>query len=102
MYYTCSVRFTWDPRKAASNREKHGVAFDEACTVFVDPLAIVTEDANHAERSLITGMSVASRILVTVFIETVADDNGDDIIRIISARLATKRERRRYEEGEES
>jgi uncharacterized DUF497 family protein len=67
-----------------------------------DPLAFVTEDANHPERSLITGLSVASRVLVTVFIETVADDNGEEIIRIISARLATKRERRRYEEGEES
>lgn len=96
------MRFTWDPRKAASNREKHGVTFDEACTVFVDPLALVTEDANHAERSLITGMSVASRILVTVFIETVVDGDGDDTIRIVSARLATKHERRRYEEGEES
>lgn len=78
------------------------MTFDEACTVFVDPLALVTEDANHAERSLITGMSVASRILVTVFIETVVDGDGDDTIRIVSARLATKHERRRYEEGEES
>jgi uncharacterized DUF497 family protein len=101
VYYTRSVRFTWDPRKAASNREKHGVTFDEACSVFVDPLALIAEDANHAERSLITGMSVASRIVVTVFIETIADE-GNDTIRIISARLATKRERRRYEEGEES
>ena len=101
MYYTYRVRFTWDPRKADSNRAKHGVTFEEACTVFADPLAIVAEDANDVERSLITGQSAADRILVTVFIERVTDD-GDDTIRIISARLATKHERRRYEEGEES
>jgi uncharacterized DUF497 family protein len=45
------VRFTWDPRKAASNVSKHGVAFKEAVTVFADPLAIIVEDAEHPERA---------------------------------------------------
>lgn len=69
-------------------------------TLTVEDRAAWAMFANHAERSLITELS-ASRILVTVFIETVAGGD-EDTIRIISARLATKHERRRYEEGEES
>ncbi len=95
------MRFTWDSRKAISNVSKHGVAFEEATTVFADPLAIIVGDQKHAERSLIIGVSGASRTLVTVFIEIDHDDEGQDEIRIISARLATKHERRKYEEGEE-
>jgi uncharacterized DUF497 family protein len=95
------VRFTWDPRKAASNLSKHGVAFEEAVTVFADPLAIIVDDAEHPERALITGLSVAARVLVTVYIEVNHDNQSQDKIRLISACLATKHERRRYEEGED-
>ena len=89
--------FTWDPRKAASNVRKHGVTFEEAATVFADPLAIVVADAHYTDRWLIVGESIAAQILVTVFAEIRQDE-----VRIISARRATKHERRRYESGEES
>jgi len=94
--------FTWDPRKAASNLSKHGVAFEEAATVFADPLAIIVGDAQHGERALIIGSSLAARVLVTVFIEVNHDDESKDEIRLVSARPATKHERRRYEEGEDA
>jgi len=91
------VRFSWDPRKAAANLRKHGVTFEEATTVFADPLALVLDDAVHADRALIIGESVLQRVLVTVFVERHAQE-----VRIISARRATRHERRRYEEGEDA
>jgi uncharacterized DUF497 family protein len=54
------VRFTWDPRKAAANVWKHGVSFEEAATVFADPLALAVEDAVDAGRTLLIGMSERS------------------------------------------
>ena len=86
------MRFSWDPRKVAANVRKHRVTFEEAMTVFVDPLAWVVEDALHAERSLIIGESIRQRVLLTVFVERHSEE-----IRIISARRATSRERRDYE-----
>jgi uncharacterized DUF497 family protein len=89
------VRFTWDPAKARSNRKKHSVSFEEAVTAFADPLALVVDDLVHRERALLIGTSSKERILLTVFIE-----RSEDETRIISARVATRPERRRYEEGE--
>jgi uncharacterized protein len=89
------VHFTWDPKKARSNLKKHGVSFEEAVTVFADPLALIVEDFLHEDRSLLIGQSARQRTLVTVFIE-----RAENWIRIISARRATARERRRYEEGD--
>lgn len=86
--------FTWDPRKAAANVRKHGVSFDEAATVFGDPLALAIEDAIDPGRTLLIGMSERQRILLTVYTEIEADT-----IRIISARRATSHERKHYEEG---
>jgi uncharacterized protein len=91
------VRFTWDEHTARSNLRKHGVRFEDSVTVFADPLALIVEDAHHAERSLIVGESVVGDVLVTVFAEI-----HEDEVRIISARRATKHERRRYESGEDS
>jgi len=88
------VPFTWDPRKAAANVRKHGVSFDEAATVFGDPLALAIEDAIDPGRTLLIGMSERQRILLTVYTEIEADT-----IRIISARRATSHERKHYEEG---
>ena len=96
MYYTNAVRFTWDPRKATSNAKKHGVGFTEAVTVFADPSARIVEDAIHFQRALIIGESAAQRILVTVFVEL-----DEHETRIISARKATRAERRIYETGED-
>jgi uncharacterized protein len=88
------VNFTWDSRKAASNAKKHGVTFEEASTVFADPLALAIQDEAHAERTLLLGLSGRLRVLLVVHVEL-----GDDSIRLISARRATSHERRRYEEG---
>jgi len=89
-----AVRFTWDPRKAASNVRKHRVTFDEAASVFADPLALAVEDGVDPTRTLLIGLSERMRVLVTVYAEI-----GEDTIRIISARRATSHERRPYEEG---
>lgn len=91
-----SLRFEWDPRKAASNLRKHGVSFEEASTVFSDPLSLTIADPDHSddeERWMILGQSNLLRLLV------VAHTDDGNTVRIISARLAEPRERRRYEEG---
>lgn len=90
-------RFFWDPRKAAGNMRKHGVSFQEAVSVFQDPLSVTTRDPDHSKderRFVIVGLSRWRRLLVIVHAEC-----GDDL-RIISARLATRRERISYEESE--
>ena len=89
------MRFTWNPRKAKSNAAKHGVTFEEAISVFADPLAVMVEDPRHPERSHLVGESGMRRVLVTVFVEM-----SEDHVHIINARRATTHERRRYEEGE--
>ncbi len=94
MYYTYDVRFTWDPRKAAVNLRKHGISFEEAASVFADPLALVVEDAVDPGRAVLIGVSDRGRVLLSVYTEV-----DDDTIRIISARRATSHERRHYEEG---
>ena len=91
------LRFEWDARKAASNRAKHKVSFDEAVTVFGDPLGRIIDDPRHSEtepRSVLLGQSRRHRLLVVLFTEY------GEAIRLISARKATRRERRTYEEGE--
>ncbi len=85
--------FIWDDRKAASNLKKHGVSFDEATTVFADPLALAIDDVLDSDRTLLLGMSNRQRLLLVVHVEL-----DDSTIRIISARRATSHERRRYEE----
>ena len=88
--------FGWDASKAAENLRKHGVSFEEAASVFCDPLAITGADPDHsaAEERLITfGMSFAGRLLV------VSHTERGDTVRIISARVTTKTERCIYEEG---
>ena len=92
------MKFEWDSAKAESNLGKHGVSFDEATTVFGDPLAASRLDPRHEaeEKRLVTlGHSSVNRLIV------VAHVDRRDRIRIISARLATGRERRTYEAGEE-
>ena len=86
--------FEWDPKKAKINREKHDVSFEEASTVFKDPLSLTIDDPLHSsyeERLILIGMSYNNRMLVIVHRES-----GDNI-RIISARKATKKERNYYE-----
>ena len=90
------MTFTWDP-KAEKNLKKHDVDFREAATVFDDTLSTTFPDAGHSpgeKRFLIIGMSALGRILV------VSHTEAAHIIRIISARTATRRERKFYEEDE--
>ena len=89
------MKFAWDPTKAARNLQKHGVDFREAATVFEDSLSTTfpdTDPSTGERRFLIVGMSARGRILV------VAHTEADETLRIISARTATRRERKFYEE----
>jgi uncharacterized protein len=86
--------FEWDSAKAIANAQKHGVTFDEASTVFGDPLALLMPDPDHSEgeaRYLLLGMSAHPRLLVVAFAER------PPRTRLISARRATRPERRGYE-----
>ncbi len=87
------MRYQWDRNKASTNLNKHGIDFADAVSVFSDELAITIFDDRFAEERFITiGMDILSRILVVVY--TLRDDE----IRLISARQATRNERRQYEE----
>ena len=90
------MEFEWDENKANANLSKHGVAFDEAKTVFDDPLYIDFYDPDHSdeeERYIIIGQSQQRRLLVVSYTER------EQTTRLISAREATKREKDAYEEG---
>ncbi|MCA1850042.1 MAG: BrnT family toxin [Acidobacteria bacterium] len=94
------MEFEWDKAKAAANFKKHKVTFDEACTVFSDPLARIFDDEGHSteeRRELIIGHSIINRLLLVCFTEADAD-----WIRIFSARQVTKNERKEYEENQNS
>lgn len=89
------LRFEWDREKATANLLKHRVSFEEASSVFLDPLARIFDDEDHSggePREIITGRSIFGRLLVVSFTE-----RGADVIRMISARAATRREREDYE-----
>ena len=89
------MRFEWDANKAKENFGKHGVSFDEAVEVFYDPNALESYDARHSTaeaRFFIIGLS-SRRLLFVVYAESTAD-----VVRIISARKASKAERKLYEE----
>ena len=91
-----SIRFEWDPRKAAANLQKHGVSFGEAETAFYDDYAAILEDPDHSsdeERFLLLGMSAGLRVLLVVHCVR----EGGSIIRLVSARKATRSERAQYD-----
>jgi uncharacterized protein len=90
------MEFEWDETKAATNLKKHGVTFEEAKTVFDNALALIFDDEAHSideEREIIIGHSQSNRLLLVCFTER------PNAIRIISARLATRREREDYEQN---
>jgi uncharacterized DUF497 family protein len=87
--------FEWDPEKADANLQKHAVSFDEASTVFGDPLSLLMPDPDHSadeERYIVLGMSAHQNLLVVAFAERPPNT------RLISARRAMRVERKRYEE----
>jgi uncharacterized DUF497 family protein len=90
------LRFEWDERKAAENRRKHGVSFEEARTVFFDDEALLMPDLGHSQqedRFVLLGLSSQLRVLVVVH----GYRKSEEVIRIISARKANPEERRQYE-----
>jgi uncharacterized DUF497 family protein len=86
------VRFTWDAKKATANLRKHGVSFEEAKTAFDDKLGAYYPDALHETRFILIGYSRRQRLLYVVHAEVTLD-----AIRIISARKATRNEKKHYE-----
>ena len=89
------MEFEWNPDKAALNLEKHGISFPEAATVFNDPLSVTFLDPDHSigeSRYIIIGISRFGQLLV------VAHTDREEKVRIISARKATRKEKRFYEE----
>ena len=89
-------RFVWDAEKASTNLAKHGVSFENACHVFFDPFLQVQDASTTGEqRDAVIGMTEDWALLFVVHVL-----RGDDAIRIVSARPATARERRAYEDGE--
>ncbi len=92
-----SYRFEWDSYKAATNLKKHSVSFDEASSVFDDPMAILFDDEEHSAtevRELIIGYSVSGRLLLVGFTE-----RSGEMLRLISARAVTRKERKEYEDN---
>ena len=89
------MTFEWDSHKAAANLERHGVSFEEASTAFADALSLTRHDPDHSEteeRFLLLGLTFRGRFVV------VAHTDRGETIRLISARLATRRERQSYEQ----
>ena len=90
------LNFEWNEQKATINKNKHGVSFEEANTVFADPLSLTIDDPLHSrseQRFIIIGRSIRQRTVVVIYVER------RNNIRIISARLATSREKKTYEEN---
>lgn len=91
------LRFEWDVRKAAANLRKHGVSFEEARTVFLDEDALQVPDPEHsADEDRFVMLGISSHLRIVVVCHCYRED--DEVIRIISARKADRRERRQYDE----
>ncbi len=92
-----SVKFEWNGKKATLNLRKHGVGFEEASTVFNDPLALIFDDEVHSDqehREIIIGHTASDRLVLVCFTE-----REEKVVRIISARSATRKEQNDYEEN---
>lgn len=92
-----NIRFEWDENKAAANKEKHGICFEEASTVFLDENAILFDDPDHShdeDRFILIGLSNRLNILMVCHCYR----KDDETIRIISARKATRNEKKYYNE----
>jgi len=95
------VRFEWDETKARSNARKHSVRFEDAMLVFADPYALVDQDRTEGGEFRWQTLGLAGGIVLLLVAHTVRDEQGDEIIRIISARRAARTERIRYDENRE-
>jgi len=95
------VWFEWDEAKAKTNERKHGVRFDDAVLVFTDPHALTEQDRIEGHELRWQTMGMAGGIVLLMVAHTVREDGTDEIIRIISARKAGRRECKRYDENRE-
>jgi uncharacterized DUF497 family protein len=100
MTYASSMRFVWDSDKEAINRDLHGIDFATAAQVFHDPNAVEDFDADHSQdgEDRWTTIGMVGEVLMLVRV-TWTDRDGDDVIRIISARPARPRDRALYQQG---
>ena len=93
------VLFEWDAAKAKSNKRKHGVSFDDAMLAFADPFALVEQDRVEEGELRWQTLGLAAGIVLLLVAHTVRSEEGDEIIRIVSARRATRKERQRYDQN---
>lgn len=91
--------FAWDPAKAASNKRKHGVSFETAVRVFTDPNALVEQERIEDGEQRWQAVGIVEGSLMLAVAHTALENDGGETIRIISARRADRKERRRYEEA---
>ena len=93
-----SLCFEWDAAKAAANLRKHGISFELAVRVFADPLAISHQDRIEGDEQRWQTLGMADGVLLLLVAHTVRDEDEGEIIRIISARAATRKEKRDHEQ----
>jgi len=92
------LRFEWDPVKARTNQRKHGVAFEDAMHVFEDSYALFEPDTGSAGEVRWRALGRAGGVAVLLVAHTVREEGEDEVVRLISARRATRKERRLYEQ----
>jgi uncharacterized protein len=93
------IRFEWDPVKAWTNQRKHGVSFEDAMHVFEDSCALLEQDrTGEAGELRWQALGLAGGVTVLLVAHTVREEGEDEVIRLISARQATRKERKRYEQ----
>lgn len=95
------IQFEWDALKAKSNLRKHGVRFEDAMLVFADPFALSEQDHDEGGELRWQTLGLVAGIVLVLVAHTVREEGADEIIRIISARRATRKERTRYEQNRE-
>ncbi len=95
------MRFEWDEKKSRLNRNKHGVSFDIAVEVFADPFCLTVSDQTSKGEERFWTIGRLVNLVILVIAHTTRDDRGEEVTRIISARKATPRERRFYEEADQ-
>ncbi len=95
------MRFEWDDRKSRSNRRKHGFSFEVASQVFADPLCLTIVDLPSGEEERLWAIGRLRNLTLAVVVHTVSEEAGEEVIRIISARKATPRERDFYEKAQQ-
>lgn len=93
------MRFEWDEDKNKTNRNKHGLGFELACQIFDDPLHLSIQDRAEDGEERWQTLGLVGGVVVLLVVHTWREDDGQEVIRIISARKATKQERRRYEKN---